>query len=261
MREPARIWGKQPVAAYLDRLAGGHVAKPSMLHVLTGHQGHASNSEVVAKAQALGLAVQHHRDLETWPVDRELAHQRLCLDLAAYPVHSLEASLARLGDLTGAPRCVGVVFDCIQDPGNFGNALRAAAYFGAKFAVFGQDRQAPLTPVVTKASAGGAFELDLIPVVNIARSCRTLKEAGLWILGADSKEGEPGDGWRPSLGQLATDPRHFVLVLGNEAKGLRPEVAKACDGIARIPGPASRLVDSLNVAAAASILLHALSGP
>jgi TrmH RNA methyltransferase len=45
------------------------------------------------------------------------------------------------------------------------------------------------------------------------------------------------------------------LVLGNEEDGLRPATLKACDEIVTIPG--SGLVQSLNVAASAAILIYA----
>jgi TrmH RNA methyltransferase len=45
-------------------------------------------------------------------------------------------------------------------------------------------------------------------------------------------------------------------VLGNEEAGLAPEVAKACERLVRIPG-AGRM-ESLNVSAAAAVLVGAL---
>jgi TrmH RNA methyltransferase len=44
-----------------------------------------------------------------------------------------------------------------------------------------------------------------------------------------------------------------ALVLGNEEEGLAPEVAAECHRLVTIPG--SGLVESLNVAAAAAVLL------
>jgi TrmH family RNA methyltransferase len=49
----------------------------------------------------------------------------------------------------------------------------------------------------------------------------------------------------------------FALVVGNEGAGVRPEIASAAAATVavRMPGPA----ESLNVAMAGSILLHALT--
>ena len=51
--------------------------------------------------------------------------------------------------------------------------------------------------------------------------------------------------------------RPLALVLGNEEHGLPPATLAACEAIVTIPG--SGLVQSLNVAASAAILLHALA--
>ena len=52
--------------------------------------------------------------------------------------------------------------------------------------------------------------------------------------------------------------RPVALVLGNEETGCSPEVLAACRRQVRIPG--SGRVQSLNVAQAAAVLLHALCG-
>jgi TrmH RNA methyltransferase len=51
--------------------------------------------------------------------------------------------------------------------------------------------------------------------------------------------------------------RPMAVVLGNEEHGLPPATLAACEAIITIPG--SGLVQSLNVAASAAILLHALA--
>ncbi len=51
--------------------------------------------------------------------------------------------------------------------------------------------------------------------------------------------------------------RPVALVLGNEERGVSREVLEACGSRVRIPG--SGRVQSLNVAQAAAVLLHALS--
>jgi TrmH RNA methyltransferase len=53
--------------------------------------------------------------------------------------------------------------------------------------------------------------------------------------------------------------RPVALVFGNEETGLDPTTMAACDQIWSIPG--SGRVQSLNVAAAAAILLYLLTGP
>src|SRR5918996_1127296 len=71
------------------------------------------------------------------------------------------------------------------------------------------------------------------------------KRAGAWVYGA--RAGAP-----TRYDAVDWDGR-VVLVLGGEGKGIRPRVAGACDAMVAIPR-AGR-VESLNVAAAASVLL------
>ena len=64
---------------------------------------------------------------------------------------------------------------------------------------------------------------------------------------------------RPGALALAELPRDrpVALVLGSEERGVSPEIVAACRREVRIAG--SGLVQSLNVAQAAAVLLHALA--
>jgi 23S rRNA (guanosine2251-2'-O)-methyltransferase len=73
-----------------------------------------------------------------------------------------------------------------------------------------------------------------------------LKSAGCWVVGAVTTSGVPPweVDWRGPT----------VLVLGGEERGLRPLVARSCDGLTHIPH-AGR-IGSLNVGAAGAALLY-----
>jgi 23S rRNA (guanosine2251-2'-O)-methyltransferase len=102
-----------------------------------------------------------------------------------------------------------------------------------------------------KASSGGAFSLQLVPTININRALEMLKKSGVWIVGSSLQA-------TARHNQLPSD-RHYVLVVGNEAKGMRQEVARNCDYLVKIPG-GDAAVDSLNVAVATGVLMSALQG-
>ena len=70
------------------------------------------------------------------------------------------------------------------------------------------------------------------------------------MIGTAAGKGQPLEVLRQSEQPLA-------LVLGNEEHGLPHPTLQACDAIVTIPG--TGLVQSLNVAASAAILLHALA--
>ena len=140
-----------------------------------------------------------------------------------------------------------VVLDSVQDPHNLGAIVRSAHVMGAHAVVIAKDRAAPVTPAAVKASAGATEHIPIVQVVNIARALDDLKERGVWTVGAVMGEDATPPGDLDLKGPIA-------LVLGAEGKGLRPLVAKTCDMRAKIP--MSGQVASLNVSAAAAILLY-----
>jgi 23S rRNA (guanosine2251-2'-O)-methyltransferase len=229
-----------------------------LLYLLADKEGKvpAQLREAVDSAKGIGVRVKvckGHED-ETWPLGDEegLNHQRICLAIPEFPTASIYEVCKEVAALAaaGAKGCLGVVLDQVQDPRNFGSILRSAAFFGARFAVFGEDRQAAVTSTVVKASAGGAFHLKLTPVVNLNRALAQLKEAGAWIVGSALSDAAVAPSAVPA-------DRAYVLVLGNEGKGMRQEVARNCDFVVRIPG-GTTTVDSLNVGVAAGVLLASL---
>jgi 23S rRNA (guanosine2251-2'-O)-methyltransferase len=84
-------------------------------------------------------------------------------------------------------------------------------------------------------------------VRNLADFLASAKEAGCWCYGAAA-----GARTRYDQVDLAGG---VVLVLGAEGKGLRPRVAKTCDELISLP--VRGRIDSLNVSAAAAVLLYA----
>ncbi len=166
-------------------------------------------------------------------------HQGVCAEAAPYGYADAEALLA-------APDPLIVALDEVTDPQNLGAICRTAEAAGATGVVVPRHRSAEVTPAVCKASAGAVEHLALARVRNLADFLGAAKEAGTWCYGADA--GSP----------VAYDAPDFtggvVVVLGSEGRGLRPRVAGACDELLAIPQRGR--VGSLNVAAAAAVLLY-----
>ncbi len=148
------------------------------------------------------------------------------------------------GLLEGSDNLI-VVLDQIQDPRNLGAVCRSAEAAGAAGVVIPERRSASVTAVACKASAGAVEHLAVARVRNVADWLAAAKDSGFWVWGASGDADQAP--WQVDL----TGPT--VLVMGTEEKGLRPRVAAACDGLVAIP-QAGR-IDSLNVSAAASVLL------
>jgi len=200
--------------------------------------------------ELIELARRHAIALETRPASELDA-------LAAGGVH--QGALARveaavpLGEdellmrLDGAkePPLV-LVLDGVQDPHNLGACLRSADGAGASALVVPRDRAAGLSAVVRKVAAGAAETVPFVQVTNLARFLRALKEAGLWIIGADA-EGT-------ALHYEADLKGPLALVLGAEGSGMRRLTREHCDVIVRLPLLGA--VESLNVSVAAGVLLY-----
>jgi 23S rRNA (guanosine2251-2'-O)-methyltransferase len=142
-------------------------------------------------------------------------------------------------------RALLLVLDGVQDPHNLGACLRSAAAAAVTAVIIPKDKAAPVNATVRKTSAGAADRIPVISVTNLARTLRSLKEAGVWVYGLE------GEGAAPIH---ATDLRgNVALVLGGEGEGMRRLTREHCDALLRIPMPG--VMESLNVSVAAGIAL------
>ncbi len=166
-------------------------------------------------------------------------HQGVVAEVDPYPYADPDDVLRGGGD-----RLI-LALDQVQDPRNLGAICRSAEVAGAAAVVIPERRATEVTAVTCKASAGAVEHLPVARVRNLADWLGAARDAGFWVWGADANA--PGGHADVDL----TGP--LVVVLGGEGRGLRPRVAAACDGLMAIP-QAGR-IDSLNVAAAAAVLL------
>ncbi len=140
-----------------------------------------------------------------------------------------------------------LVLDGIQDPGNAGTLVRAAVAFGLDAVIALDGTVDPWSPKTVRSSAGMIFRLPIVRA-SAADAIARLIEVRVPILVADAR-GEDADASRHDRG--------FALVVGNEGAGVRPEISGGAAAMVavRMQGPA----ESLNVAMAGAILLHALT--
>ena len=146
-----------------------------------------------------------------------------------------------------------LALDQIQDPQNVGAIFRNAAFFGVAGLIMPSDRAAPLSGVAYDVASGGLESVPFAREGNLRRVLEQARTAGLWILGT-SEHAET------SLHNVPRD-RSWLVVLGNEERGLRRLTEEQCDVVCSIPRPAdidSKAVGSLNVAVSAGIMLAAL---
>jgi 23S rRNA (guanosine2251-2'-O)-methyltransferase len=143
-----------------------------------------------------------------------------------------------------------LALDCLQDPHNVGAIFRAAAFFGVQGILLTQERSAPLTSTVYDVASGGVEYVPFSSQTNLQQGLEIAKNLGLWVLGS-SEHAES------SISSIQSD-RPWLLILGNEERGMRRLTEENCDVLCRIP-PQGK-VSSLNVSVAAGILISKLSG-
>ena len=136
----------------------------------------------------------------------------------------------------------------IQDPGNAGALVRTVEAFGASglVALGGAD---PWGPKAVRGSAGSIFRVPVATSDTPIDAVALLRERGYTIAAAVAEGGEPPE--------AALAARPLALVVGSEGSGLPGDVLDRCD--VRVTIPLRAPVESLNVAAAAAVLLYATS--
>ena len=173
----------------------------------------------------------------------DVAHQGILAEITPLAPWSEDQLLTAL---QSAHQPLLLALDGVQDPHNLGACLRTADACGVLAVIVPRDRAAHMTPVVRKVAAGAAESTPLVVVTNLVRTLKLLKEAGLWVVGADAE----GSG-RAREADLTGG---VVLVMGAEGAGLRQLTRQNCDFLVRLPQLGA--VESLNVSVAAGMLLY-----
>ncbi len=238
------VLGRRPVREALERT-------PDRIEkVFLQRNGGGELAEIRRIAVRAGVQVQFVPVGRLRQLARGIAHQgaaALMAPVAYVALDDLLASAAPALEEVKRRKPRLLVLDGMQDPFNFGAVLRSAAASGVVGIIVPRSGMAPLNAAAMKASAGAAGRVPIARTASVADAIHQLKERGYWVAGADA-------GGDVSVWDMVWD-RPMAVVIGNEAKGIRPAVLTACDYRVRIPmtGPA----ESLNASVAAGILLFA----
>ena len=143
-----------------------------------------------------------------------------------------------------------LLLDRIQDPGNLGTIIRSSKAFGVDTVVLGSGCVDLYNEKVIRSTQGIGFHMNIISR-NLKELISELKNQEVPILGTKVEYGE-------DIRNLTSrDKQKYALIMGNEGRGVDPEILEMCDKYIYIE--LDHKVDSLNVAIAASILLYELS--
>lgn len=196
------------------------------------------------------ISVHEKKPAELEAFCRSPQHQGAVLQCGPLPIGDAIAALG--ADTTpGGPPPLWVVLDQVEDPRNLGAVVRSCAAFGVAGLVLPRGHSAPLSAAASSASAGTMETFPIHETTNLARFLEAAKKKGCWIAGAVTDGGVPIHEFRHDT--------PLVLVLGSEGRGMRPLVRKQCDHLLRIPLPGADRMASLNVSAAAAVVLYALT--
>ena len=140
--------------------------------------------------------------------------------------------------------CWTIVLDGIQDPGNLGTIIRIADWFGISQIVASLDTADCYNPKVVQSTMGGIFRID----IHYKELENYLSSNKMPVYGA-LLDGE-------NIYQLNNKSKG-VLIIGNESKGIRPEIMKYIQRPITIPRIGK--AESLNAAVATGIIVGQLT--
>jgi TrmH family RNA methyltransferase len=142
-----------------------------------------------------------------------------------------------------------LILDTLQDPGNAASIVRTADAAGAAGVLTTPKTVHLYSPKSLRGAMGSSLRVPILEHVPVEKIVSSLRKAGYQIattpLGSDQK--------LLRYDQLAWD-KPWAVVLGQEAKGVSSAWDKAQDACLQIP--MKEPVQSLNVAAAAAVLLY-----
>ena len=198
----------------------------------------------------LNIAEQKRVPVETLSLQKmnqrfaDFVHQGIVASAEPLPDY-IESDLEGLLASSKKP-CLILILDGVTDPHNLGACLRSADAAGVDFVIIPKDKNASVTPVVSKVASGAAESVPLVRVTNLARAMENIKQQGVWIYGAAGESGV-------SIYNLDCKTS-IALVMGSEDKGMRHLTRELCDGLFALPMLGT--VTSLNVSVATGICLY-----
>ncbi len=173
----------------------------------------------------------------------DAAMERISQLSSPSPVLAVVARPEAAGPVLERGLCLAL--DGIRDPGNLGTIIRTADWFGVRTVYLSDDCADLYNPKVIQASMGSIFRVRAAEA-DLPELCRRVREAGMPVYGTflDGR-----DLYREALSAEG------LVVMGNEASGIRPEVAAQVDRRLLIPAAPGSGAESLNVATATAVVL------
>ncbi|NBJ94361.1 TrmH family RNA methyltransferase [Parablautia muri] len=138
----------------------------------------------------------------------------------------------------------------IQDPGNLGTMLRTGEGAGVDGVIMSKGTVDVYNPKTIRSTMGSLYRVPFAYTDSLEQVIGLLRERGVLVYAAHLKGEKYFD-------EIAYEGGSAFLV-GNEGKGLKEETAGLADAYLKIP--MEGMLESLNAAVAAALLLYQASG-
>ncbi len=138
-----------------------------------------------------------------------------------------------------------VALDDIQDPGNLGTILRTVDSIGLTQLVVSKNTADVFNPKVVRSTMGAIFRVNIIKSEDLKTSLQEIKKQGFEIVVSSLHT-------KNNIYDL--DYKNKVIVIGNEANGVKEEIINIADKKIKIPMLGR--TESLNASVATGIILY-----
>lgn len=216
----------------------------TQIYVSDSKAGHRAVEDIIRLAKRSNVRIDRIDNKTLDRLTHNANHQGIMAKVQ--PIKLMKLSNA-IYEADGKKDELWLAVDEMTDPQNLGAIIRSASCLGFSTIILPQRRTVGITPAVYKVACGAIENINIVEVANLSAALIDLKEEGFWIYGAD----------------MAGKPIHkteyaspAVLVIGSEGFGIREKTAENCDEVISIEQQLKGSVDSLNAAAAASILMY-----
>ncbi len=233
---PKIIFGFNPIIEALksDR-------PPEKIFILHGTHG-AGVRDILNLATAQKIPIEQVGKLRFTQLGGDNRSQRIAALISEYDYSEL-TTILEIAKKKKQPAFIGLLSN-LEDPRNFGAIIRSAECAGVHGLVIPKHRAVGITETVASSSAGAMSHVAISKVTNLITAMDELKEAGVWIVGADQSADK-------TIYEIDLKGP-IAVVVGGENKGIRRLLKERCDFIARIPMKGK--VNSLNASVAAAIV-------
>ncbi len=231
------IYGRNPVLEALQDPS----SRIYRLHLAKSNKPAAVLDDILRLARSKGAEVVEHDRLGLSRISRNarqdqgVAADLICSGYRHYREY-LEAPIA--------PDSCILALDGITNPQNLGMIIRSACAGNVQGILLPQAGNAQIDPLVIKASAGTLFRAPILRCEKLVQALEDFRAAGVSICGLSSHAHQTLKAFEPD--------GPCIYVLGNETRGVSPEVSHLCTTQVRIP--MNNGVESLNVAVTAALI-------